>query len=91
MENHGQNVNDVIDRITKMINMEKIVNDKILKKIGDIFKQSLSFLDTKRDREVLKALFSQATSASFVARLQNVSNKCSIMNARDQLRESISR
>ena len=91
MENHGQKVNGVIDRITKMINIEKIVNDKVLKEIGDIFKQSLNFLDTKRDRDVLKGLFSQATSASFVARLQNVSNKCSIMNARDQLREDITR
>ena len=89
MENHGQKVNGVIDQITKMINIEKIVNDKVLKEIGDTFKQSLNFLDTKRDRDVLKALFSQATSASFVARLQNVSNKCSIMNARDQLREDI--
>jgi hypothetical protein len=39
----------------------------------------------------LKALFSQATSASFVAKLQGVSNKTSIMNARDELRENVNR
>ena len=91
MENHSQKVNGVIDQITKMINIKKIVNDKVLKEIGNTFKQSLNFLDTKRDRDVLKALFLHATSASFVARLQNVSNKCSIVNARDQLREDITR
>lgn len=91
MENRGQNVNDLINRFTNMINTEKVVNDKILKEIGDIFKQSLSYVDTKRDRDVLKALFSQATSASFVAKLQGVSNKTSIMNARDELKENINR
>ena len=91
MANRGQNVNDLINRFTNMINTEKVVNDKILKEIGDIFKQSLSYVDTKRDRDVLKALFSQATSASFVAKLQGVSNKTSIMNARDELRENVNR
>ncbi len=31
----------------------------------------------------MKALFAQATSASFVAKLQGMSNKSSIMNATD--------
>jgi hypothetical protein len=37
MANRGQNVNDLINRFTNMINTEKVVNDKILKEIGDIF------------------------------------------------------
>ncbi len=57
--------------------------------IGDIFKESINYVDTKRDRDVLKALFAQATSASFVAKLQGVSNKSSIMNATDELRGNI--
>ena len=62
-----------------------------MQEIGDIFKESISYVDTKRDRDVLKALFAQATSASFVAKLQGVSNKTSIINAKDELRDHISR
>ena len=89
IENSKQNVNKLIERVSMITNTEKVVNDKIMMAIGDIFKESISYVDTKRDRDILKALFAQATSASFVAKLQGVSNKCSIINARDELRENI--
>ena len=89
IENRSQNVHNVINRISTITNTEKVVNDKIMTAIGDIFKESINYVDTKRDRDVLKALFAQATSASFVAKLQGVSNKSSIMNATDELRGNI--
>jgi 4-hydroxyphenylpyruvate dioxygenase-like putative hemolysin len=91
MKNHGQNVNELINRFTHIINTKKVLADVIMTEIGDIFKQSLCYIDTKRDRDIVKVLFAQATSASFVAKLQGVSNKTSIMNARDELRENINR
>ena len=88
MENHGQKVNELINRFTHIINTKKVLDDVIMTEIGDIFKQSLCYMDTKRDRDV-KALFAQATSVSFVAKLQGISNKTSIMNARYELQKNI--
>ncbi len=43
----------------------------------------------KTRQRCVKALFAQATSVSFVAKLQGISNKTSIMNARYELQKNI--
>ena len=89
IENRNQKVNELIERLSNLTNSEKIVNDKIAAAIGDIFQDSLAYVDTKKARDVLKALFAQATSTKFVTKLQGITNKTSTMNARDELRTKI--
>ena len=89
IENKNQNVNELVEKLSNLTNSEKNINDKIASAIGDIFKDSLVYVDTKKARNVLKALFAQATSTKFVTKLQGITNKTSIMNARDELRSNI--
>ena len=85
IENKNQRVKELVERISNLPDTEKIVNDKITSSIGDIFQDSLAYVDTKKSRDVLKALLAQATSTKFVAKLQGITNKASIINARDEL------
>ena len=55
IENRNQNVNKLIERVSMITNTEKVVNDTIMMAIGDIFNESISYVDTKRDRDILKA------------------------------------
>lgn len=89
IENRNQNVNELVERLSNLTNPEKDVNDKIASAIGDIFKDSLAYVDSKKARDVLKGLFAQATSTKFVTKLQGIKNKTSIMNARDELGSKI--
>ena len=54
-------------------------------KLGELFHTSLKFMDTKKDRDTLKALMAHATSASFVTKLQGIKNRTAIMHCKAQL------
>lgn len=64
---------------------QKVVNDYLQHKLASIYKDSLKFMDTKRDRDILKGLFAKATSVNFTAKLQGTQNKTAVMNCRDEL------
>lgn len=91
MESRNHQVNGIVERLPNNVKTEKIVNDKISEKIGDLFKDSLKYVDTKWDmyRDLLKGLFAQVTSASFVTKLQGVANKTAIMNVTDDIKENV--
>ena len=75
IENHNQNVNNIVNRISAITKTTKQVNEQIEAAIGDIFQECIHYIDIKRDKDVLKGLFAKAMSASFVTKLQGVSNK----------------
>ncbi|CAB3980263.1 Hypothetical predicted protein [Paramuricea clavata] len=66
------------------LNKKKSVNDHIKNSIGHLFNDALAFSGTKKDRDIIKALFTKATSVQFVADLMKIKNKSSIMACRDE-------
>lgn len=78
-------IKDVIDRLNNLCPVDKMVNDHLQNKLACIYNNSLKFMDTKRDRDILKGLFAKATSVNFTAKLQGTQNKTAIMNSRDEL------
>ena len=66
------------------LNKQKSVNDHIKNSIGHLFNDALAFSGTKKDRDIIKALFTKATSVQFVADLMKIKNKSSIMACRDE-------
>jgi hypothetical protein len=75
-----------IQKLAKSLDdsMELNKNDRIKNSIGHLFNDALAFSGTKKDRDIIKALFTKATNVQFVADLMNIKNKSSIMACRDE-------
>ena len=50
IENKNQRVKELVERILNLPDTEKIVNDKITSSIGDVFQDSLAYVDTKKSQ-----------------------------------------
>ena len=66
-----------------------LVIKKIEGNLGAIFANAIQMMDTKRDKDILKRIFSHATSIKFVSNLQQVQNKTTTMNCCDELKANI--
>lgn len=56
----------------------KDINTHVEGKISDVYKSALEYLDSERDRDVVKFLITKITSVSFATKLQGTTNKRSI-------------
>lgn len=92
VENKYPNINELATTLESNLKStaRKNMNDHIKNKIGSHFKSALTFSDTKKDRDIIKALFTKATSVRFVANLMDVKNKSAIMSCRDEFEEKLS-
>ena len=71
-------------------NKQQLINQHVQDKIGDIYKKVIEYVDTDRDRKVVKALLAEITSCKFSSMLQGIQNTQSIQNARLSLRPQLS-
>ena len=62
-------------------NKEEILTKIAKERISDLFLPALRYMDTPRDKQVLKGLISQLTNISFTTRLQCVQNRNSTRRA----------
>eukprot|EP00111_Clytia_hemisphaerica_P013960 TCONS_00041100-protein len=83
---------EVIDSVMKFstnsIDQEDL-NDHIESKIGEIYKDVIEYMDTKRDRDAFKAVISQITSIRFAAKLQGVQSRVGIRNSSQSLKGNL--
>ena len=91
LENKYPNIQKLVKSLNDNVelNKKKCVNDQVRSSIGHLFSNALAFTDTKKDRDIIKALFTKATTVRFVADLMNRKNKSSIMACRDELEENL--
>ena len=90
VENRVKNVEHLVKCLKDMMPSNNIVvNNHLQEKLEDVFQDSLRLLDTKRDRDILKGIFANATSIKFTAKLQGVKNRTAIANCRAELCENI--
>ena len=82
IENTGSNLEKLLETITGTMNTEKIVNERVYERLEDIFTTTLRYLDTPRDRQVMKGIISHITSIKFSTKLQGLKSKQGTMAAK---------
>ena len=89
LEKRNEQVDQLVTRLNEMIPQKRIINSHIEKKLSDVFQDALRFMDTKRDRDILKGIFAKATSVKFTAKLQGVQDRTAVRNCKDKLCENL--
>ncbi len=85
IENTGCEVERVIATVVDTVNEDKLVNDRVRERLQGIFSSSLQYLDSHRDRQVVKALVAEVTSIKFTAELQGISSRQGTTSAKASL------
>ena len=76
LPNPGKTILDLfgyLENINKVD--EKIIKEKVKDVIGEDFKIICEYMDSKRDKDTLKAILTKITSATFMAKLADVQDK----------------
>ena len=66
---NSTNLAMITTSIGSTIDVERIIKEKVQDHLNGVFPTALKYLDSHRDRQVLKALFVELTSILFAARL----------------------
>ena len=83
-ENRGKDIMEIAESLQNIDTMDQIVvNNKVKEAIGDKYKTVIEYLDSKRDRDTLKAVLTEITSATFMSKLAGVQDKRSFQRAKD--------
>ena len=75
LPNGGGNIEHLVQTITQSVDKDKLVKEHVMELIHDIVKTSLQYMDSHRDRQVVKALFAEITSVNFAAKLQGIQSR----------------
>ena len=81
-ENLYQEVIDSVMKFEADSTDHVALNDRIEKSIGEIYGDVIKYMDTKRDRDALKATIPKITSIRFTAKLEGVQSRVGVRNAR---------
>lgn len=86
LENHGQEIVEIVDSLRDMQKMiRQSSTKKIEEAIGSNYNTVMEYLDSKWDRDTLKAILTKVTSVNFTTRLANVQDKRSFQRSKGQV------
>ena len=88
-ENLYQEVIDSVMKFSTDSTDQVELNDHIESKIGEIYKDVIEYMDTKRDRDAFKAVISQITSIRFAAKLEGIQSRVGIRNSLQSLKGNL--
>ena len=98
IENHGKEVMKLLDSVEgiemsdegiemsdeSIVRIEEAIGDESIEEaIGDSCATTMDYLDSKRDRDTLKAVLTKITSINFMANIANVQDKRTFKRSRD--------
>ena len=76
IENHRRDLVKVVESLNHFSKSEQqIVNQTVEEAVGSTYDTILQYLDTKRDRDTVKAILTKITSATFLGKLADVIEK----------------
>ena len=76
IENHGRELAKVVESLQQLRESDQAIeNRKVEEAVGSTYETLLKYLDTKRDRNTVKAILAKITSAKCMAKLANVQDK----------------
>ena len=82
---NSSNLTGVINSLSSMLDSDDIVKSVVEDRLKEMFPTILKYLDSHRDRQVLKALVAEVTSTSFTAKLQGLKSRKGTRNAKISL------
>ncbi len=80
MEGRNRNVQQLVEQLNTIVPKDKIINDQLENNLSGIFKDSLQFMDTIRDRDVYRNLRQGNKQESSPRQ-----NRTAIANCKDEL------
>ena len=84
--NANLSVCSVVASIKKVLDTHKdILTNVAAEWLSDLFRPALQYMDTPRDKQVLKGLISELTNIDFTTRLQGIQNRRSTRTAKQKL------
>ena len=89
MPNTTFNIEHFINTIEETTSKENVLRHLVTERIGDKFKECLQYLDTHRDRQVMKALIAELTSVTFTTKLQGISSRTGTTTAKKTLQSNL--
>lgn len=76
VENHGKEIVKIVESLQQIGKTDQtVVNQRVEEAIGSRYDTLLQYLDSKRDRDTVKAILTQITSAKFMGKLANVQDR----------------
>lgn len=90
MEN-VKGIGSAICALSNHIDEDVVIKKVVQERLQKTFSASLKYMDTHRDRQVLKGLITELTNISFVAKLQGIKSRKGTRNASRSLLPNLSR
>ena len=87
VQNDNLSVCSVVELIKKVLDTHKedILTRVAAEQLSHLFRPALQYVDTPRDKQVLKGLISELTNTDFTTRLQGIQNRQSTRTAKQKL------
>ena len=83
LENRGLEIEKILDSLKNVQRNDQLtVNKKVEEAIGSNYETLMEYLDSKRDRDTLKAVLTKVTSVNLMTRLASVQDKRSFQRAK---------
>lgn len=79
------NLDKVVKSLTNIVDKQQVVKAVVKEKLAEQFVLMLQYLDTHRDRQVMKALIAELTNVRFASRLQGVQSRRGTTTAKKSL------
>ncbi len=89
IENTNTNVKALLQTISQAVDKQKVINEHTVSQLTDIFQTALNYMDTPRDKLLLKGLMAQLTSINLVTRLQGIQSKKGARKAKNALHSNL--
>ena len=83
LENHGHEIVKIVNSLKDIKSTDQsTINQKVEEAIGSHYETVIQYLDSKRDRDTLKAVLTKVTSVNFMTKLANVQDKRSFQRSK---------
>ena len=87
---NSSNVQNIVKCLSDAIDEETVIKKRVEERLQTgLFKLSLQYMDSHRDRQVLKALVAELTNTKFVAKLQGIQSRKGVRNATKSLHSNL--
>ena len=88
----GSNILRLLDTLRSLhLPDDVVINNRAKERLKDTYATALEYMDTHRDRQVLKAVMASITSTKFAATLEGVSSRQGTSNARRNVATALGR
>lgn len=85
----GYKLEHFIETIKKTVNTDRDLHATIRDRLQQLLPMSLQYMDTHRDKQVVKALFAKLTSVKFATQLQGIKSRQGTASARKALESNL--